>query len=83
MSTFEKHRSEGDALVTKAVADFKSGSIDHETLVSKITKALTLYNQALEHLPNDEKAVAAANAVSTIYHQKALAYKVLLEHTSA
>ena len=48
-----------------------------------MNEALTLYNQAVEHLPNDEKAVAAANAVSSIYFQKALAYKALLEHASA
>ena len=84
MQTYKQHKSEGDALVTKAVADIKAGSINSETLEGKITKALTLYNQAAEGLVSvDEKVKADANAVSTVYHQKALAYKVLLEHASA
>ena len=83
MQTFEQHKSEGEALVTEAVAGIKDGSIKAEALDGKMTKALTLYNQAAEHLPDDEQVKAAANAVSSLYYQKALAYKVLLEHASA
>ena len=68
--------------MAKSVADFKNGSANRELFEGNMTKALTLYNQAVEHLPNDEKAKAAVNAVSSIYQQKAEVYKILMENFS-
>ena len=82
MPTYEKRKSEGEKLVTESVANFEKGSIEYELFEGNMNKALILYNQAVDSVPvnikNEEDA--AVNAVSSIFANKAMVYKHLIDH---